>query len=385
MSKIKINILSPGRFHVCDLARELDHNGFDVKFYSFVPTKRAESFGLPRKCCCSLLYPLAPFLALEKVLFKGQRWASQLRIKVQDLLAGLVMRKCDVCISMSGDFLFAPRMAKRKGATIIIERGSKHILEQRRILESIPSLRGKKPVPDMNVKRELACYELADYIAIASEHVKRSFLSHNYPEQKLFVNPYGVDLSDFYPANQEKEKKYDVIMVGRWCYRKGCDLIVEAIRKVGVKFLHVGSIGDMPFPSGTNFTHVNAVNQKELINYYHQAKVFLFPSREDGFGMVLSQAVACNLPVVGSLDCGAPDLKEMVALPDYITLIDDYTPEAVTEALRKSLVNYEQLKNFVYVGSAIEELTWKSYGNRYANFLNTIDLPVGGGKNTNSL
>lgn len=40
---MKINILSPGRFHVLDLARELDKNGFDVKFYSFVPTKRAVS------------------------------------------------------------------------------------------------------------------------------------------------------------------------------------------------------------------------------------------------------------------------------------------------------------------------------------------------------
>ena len=31
---MRINILSPGRFHVCDLARELARNGHDVKFYS---------------------------------------------------------------------------------------------------------------------------------------------------------------------------------------------------------------------------------------------------------------------------------------------------------------------------------------------------------------
>ena len=47
MNMIKINIFSPGRFHVCDLARELDKNGFDVKFYSFVSAKRAEKIGLP--------------------------------------------------------------------------------------------------------------------------------------------------------------------------------------------------------------------------------------------------------------------------------------------------------------------------------------------------
>jgi hypothetical protein len=37
---MKINILSPGRFHVCDLARELARNGYDVKFYSFKLFKR---------------------------------------------------------------------------------------------------------------------------------------------------------------------------------------------------------------------------------------------------------------------------------------------------------------------------------------------------------
>ena len=41
----KINILSQGRFHMLDLARELDHTGFDIKFYSFIPTSRCIKFG----------------------------------------------------------------------------------------------------------------------------------------------------------------------------------------------------------------------------------------------------------------------------------------------------------------------------------------------------
>lgn len=90
-------------------------------------------------------------------------------------------------------------------------------------------------------------------------------------------------------------------MVGGWSYRKGCDLIIEAMKQMKLKFLHVGSIVDIPFPTNIpHFTHIDAVDQSKLINYYHQAKIFLFPSREDGFGMVLSQAMACNLPIVGS-------------------------------------------------------------------------------------
>ena len=371
MKKSKINILSSGRFHVCDLARELDKNGFDVKFYSFVPTKRAKKFGLPKHCCASILFFMAPFLLLEKVLFPQTKWIKRMRILIQDFISGLYMRRCDILIAMSGDFLYAVKRAKRQGALIILERGSKHILEQRRILEGLPSLRGKKPVPDMNVKRELAGYKLADYIAIATQHVQRSFEKHKYPVNKLFVNPYGVDLTMFKPLPDAK-KEFDILMVGGWSYQKGCDLIVEAISKTNYSFLHVGGIVDLPFPKLNKFVHVDSVDQSQLAKYYNMAKIFIFPSRQDGFGMVLSQAVACNLPIAGSKDSGAPDLKEMVEISQCIIIIDDYTPNAIQQAIEQALKKYQQLQGRIYAGKAIENLTWEAYGKRYANFLHKI-------------
>ena len=166
-------------------------------------------------------------------------------------------------------------------------------------------------------------------------------------------------------------------MVGGWSYRKGCDLIVDAIKTMNLRFLHVGSLVDLPFPQGDpRFTHVDAVEQSRLEEYYAQSKVFVFPSREDGFGMVLSQAVACNLPIAGSKDCGASDLQGMVELPEYIKLIDDYTPESVAKALKEILKAYEQMDGKVYAGEAISRLTWESYGKRYAAFLDNMGEAV---------
>lgn len=369
--KTKINILSPGRFHVCDLARELDKNRFDVKFYSFVPINRSEKFGLPKRCCTSLIYILSPFLFLEKILFKQKQWSRQLRINAQDIITGVIMRKCDIVIAMSGDFVYSLQKAKRQGGIVILERGSKHILEQRRILESIPSLKGKKPIPNTNVKRELKGYAIADYIAIATQHVKDSFLLHHYPENKIFVNPYGVDLSMFKPL-PNTPKKYDVIMVGGWSYQKGCDLIINAIRKTNYSFIHVGAINDLGFPNEKNFTQIDPVDQSKLIQYYNQAKVFILPSRQEGLAMVQAQAIACNLPMIGSPDSGAVDLKQMVEYPEYITIIEDYTVDAVVSALHTAMKNYERLKGKNYAGDAIKNLTWEAYGKRYAEFLHKI-------------
>lgn len=362
---IRVNVLSQGRFHMLDLARELDKNGFDVKFYSFVPNSIIIKFGLRKECSVSLFNVILPFILLEKFI-PSLYWV---KIKVQDYIMGLFMRKCDVCISLTG-FTYAPLKAQCRGAKIIMERGSKHILEQKKILERNPHV-GACVIPKRNIIYNQKAYKFADFISVASKHVMESFIKHNIPENKLFVNPYGVDLSDFYPM-PAVEKRYDVIMVGGWSYRKGCDLITEAIEKTKYSFLHVGGKVDMNFPCHERFTHIDAVDQKQLVNYYNQAKIFLFPSREDGFGMVLSQAVACNLPIAGSVDCGAPDLKEMVAMLEYITIIKDYTVESVIDAIEEALANYENQNGVVYAGDAIKNLTWETYGKRYAEFLHKI-------------
>lgn len=366
---LKINIVSPGRFHVCDLARELNKNGWDVRFYSFVPTHRTKKFGLPAKCNKTVLPFVLPFLFLQKYIKK--EWARQLRIYMQDVITGIYMRRCDVLIAMSGDFVHTVENAKKHGTTIILERGSKHILEQKRVLESIPSLKGSKPVPDANVRRELQDYKNADYIAVASKHVYESFVKQCFDTSKLFVNPYGVDLSMFHPMDNVK-KEYDVIMVGGWSYRKGCDLIEAAVRNTNYRFLHVGGIVDLPFPKGEQFTHIPPVDQKELVKYYNKAKVFLLPSREEGLAMVQAQAIACNLPLVGSKDSGAEDLQAMVQQPQFITIIKDYSADAVMEAVDEALEKYKLLGNEPYVGDAVANLTWTSYGKRYSDFLHKI-------------
>lgn len=365
-----VNILSPGRFHVCDLSRELNKHGFDVKFYSFVSRQRLESFGLTRDCSVSLFWALAPFVYLERNTNIGKEAWGNLRRWLQDLLTSFIMRKADVTIAMSGEFNRSMKKAKRDGSIIICERGSKHIIDQKLILESNPFVR-KSQITESNIKRELMSYELADYIAVGAKHVESSFLKRRFPLEKLFLNPYGVDLKDFHPM-ENVLKEFDFIMVGTWSYQKGCDLIADAIRKTNYTFLHVGAIGDLPFPSDPQFQHIPPVDQKELYKYYSKAKVFVLPSRQDGLAMVLVQAVACHLPIIASPDGGACDLKEKVVNPNCISIIDAFSAEALLIKMEEMLAFYDRLPNKDYAGDALIELSWEAYGNRYAEFLHKI-------------
>jgi glycosyltransferase involved in cell wall biosynthesis len=163
-------------------------------------------------------------------------------------------------------------------------------------------------------------------------------------------------------------------MVGGWSYRKGCDLIIEACKNFKVRFLHVGGIVDMEFPPDKNFTHIDSVDEMWLVQYYNQAKVFVLPSQEDGFGMVLSQALACGLPIVCSKNTGGRDLRNFLDDKKWIIEMQETTVECLVECIREALAladtQFEGKRD--YAGDAIKHLTWEAYGKRYSNFLHHI-------------
>lgn len=362
---MRINILTSGRFHVLDLAIELEKLGHDVKFYSYVPASRTIQFGLSKKASKSLLLVMIPFLAVQKLLPKSI-FVENLKINFQDWFTSLYMKKCDVLIAMSGLYVSSLKKARANNSVIIIERGSKHILEQREILESISSLRGTKPVPDDHVTRELKSYELADFISLPSLHTKDSFIKHGFSKVKLFVNPYGVNL-DMFKSKTEIQKSFDVIFVGNWSFQKGCDLLSQACIELNLKVLHVGAILDFPFPVHKNFIHIDTVDQKKLQNFYNQAKVFVLASRQDGFGMVLCQAIACKLPIVATSNTGGLDISLMdSSFKPWVFIPEDETVEKLKEQIILALKFAELKKDLV---PNLTFLTWSGYGIRYNDFL----------------
>ena len=76
--RIRIAIATAGRFHVLDLARELNALGYAVDFYSYVPKSRAVRFGLPSACHRSLV-----LLALP-----AWRWSGSLRHSLDPFVTG---------------------------------------------------------------------------------------------------------------------------------------------------------------------------------------------------------------------------------------------------------------------------------------------------------
>lgn len=369
---MKINIASTNRFHLLDLARELEHQGHEVCFYSYVPTKRCISFGLKSESCKSLLLIAAPFLLLFKIFPKFQ-FIIPLRNYFLDLWVAYFMKPCDVFIGLGIVYNKAFDQAKNKfGAITILEWGSKHILSQQKIMMEINAQ------VNLNCLNKIALetYEKSDYIAIASEHVRDSFIQNGVPENKLLINPYGVDLAMFKPTKLVSEDSYDLIMVGGWSLRKGCDKLIKVCEMYGYSLLHVGSIVDLNFPDKKNFFHVNSVDQKELINYYSKAKVFILLSREEGLAMVQIQAIACGLPIVCSKDTGGRDIKKYINNPEWILEVEsNESLVSINAQIMNALTlatSQTGVRNSIDYESLKRSVSWRAYGKRYDNNLKTI-------------
>jgi starch synthase len=360
---MKITIAASHRFHLLDLARELSSLGHEVRFYSYVPTKRAMKFGLKKENSFSLYWMMLPFLALYKIS-KGSNWSVKLKNQALDFLVSKLMKPCDVYIALGTIYKNSLLVAKHKHKAItILEWGSKHIIEEEM---SIATASHAKKQDAYFIQRSLDGYELADYIAIPSEHVEQSFLKQGIHKNKLLVNPYGVDLSMFKPTTLNQDNHYDVIMVGTWSFRKGCDFIINALSGTDISFLHVGSIGDLAFPEFENFTHIDAVDQSQLIHHYAKAKVFLLPSRTEGLAMVQAQAIACGLPIVCSENTGGRDLRNLISDKKWIIELEDMSKETIVKTIQrcmKLVISDNNQRN--YVGQDIEKLSWRAYGKRY--------------------
>lgn len=365
---MRINIVASGRFHVLDLARELAALGHGVRFYSYVPRRRAKQFGLPARFHRGLLPFVFPLVALAKRGPKAWRGiADKWLLWGIDHLVARIMEPCDVFIGMSGLCVVSAQAARRRfGAKIFLERGSRHILSQKDILEAILGTQHPAVSTD-DVRRELQGYELADVIVIPSHHVEQSFLERGTPSGKLFRNPYGVDLTMFPPTHKPANSVPAVLMVGIWSLQKGCDVLWEACRTANSwRLLHVGSLGDAPLPRSPLFAHRDPVRQWQLVEQFRQADVFVLASRQEGLGLVQAQALACGLPLVCTDRTGGEDLQEMLADPAWVTVVPHDDAAALRQGIERALaLANKQVGVRDILGQARERLSWKAYGARY--------------------
>ena len=104
-----------------------------------------------------------------------------------------------------------------------------------------------------------------------------------------------------------------------------------------------------------NVQLVGFKQKEEIFEYYKAADLFVLPTREDIWGLVVNEAMAMGLPVVSTDMCVAATELIEDGVNGYIVPVND--SKELTEAMKKMLradskaigrINLQKISNYTY-------------------------------------
>lgn len=308
--------------HVFELAKALHRLGPLAKLLCGYPYWKLKEMELPSETVRSRPEPVLAWMAFKRVVRSqpASLWSEPWPKIAYDEWASRVIPVCDVFLATSSTGLKSGRRARDRGALWVCDRPCSHILTQDELLSEEYQRHGLRwpGIHPIVINRELAEYEEADAVLVASQFAQRSFLDRGFPAEKLWVVPYGVDLGHFHPAGGPDPDGFTVLYVGQRTLRKGIGYLLAAFDEVRHERKLLRMVGtDAPDTKAAmggsarpGVEVLPPVPQAELKGLMSAADVLVLPSVEDGYGMVVDQAMACGCPCVVSRNAGAVDVVQ---------------------------------------------------------------------------
>lgn len=152
----------------------------------------------------------------------------------------------------------------------------------------------------------------------ASRGGKRLYESYGVPQSHCFQACLCVENAVYFPLREQEVRPFDFIFCGRIEAVKNplfaLDVALRVARKLGRKisilFVGAGTLLDevrmsaLAYPELLAATFNGFAFQEELPSLYRSARLFLFPTLWDPWGVVANEACASGLPVLVSPDAG---------------------------------------------------------------------------------
>lgn len=325
---MRIAIVAHGRFSAFDLARALLQRGHRVHVFTNYPARTVETFGIPRTGVTTFLahgilsraawklrgrFPsLYPEAALHQLF---GTWAAN----------ALRRERWDVVHPFSG--IAQELLERRHAATFyLLHRGSSHIRAQAALLrqEELRTGAAQDKPSEWMIQREEREYALADQILTISTFARGTFLDCGIAAARLACVPLAANPIEFRPDRAALEARLarirngeplQVLFVGALSYRKGMFDLAAVARALPPERFVICCVGPrMPETDalmrslGDRIEWVPKVPHSKLRAQYDKGDLYILPTIEDGFAVTLAEARANALPILSTLNSGAPDL-----------------------------------------------------------------------------
>ncbi len=191
-----------------------------------------------------------------------------------------------------------------------------HVIHDQ-VLEPFKSI-GQKAFHRLVYRYEVRSLEMADVVTCVSQYTKRMLKrTFGYSDGEVIYN--GVDPDIFRPLEIDRHtlcRRFGLtgdekilLFVGNPSRRKGADLLPEIMDRLDDSYILLMTAGlrDTTF-GGRQIRCAGKVSQEELVLLYNLCDTLLFPSRLEGFGLTVAEAMACGKPVIATNGSSLPEL-----------------------------------------------------------------------------
>jgi glycosyltransferase involved in cell wall biosynthesis len=150
------------------------------------------------------------------------------------------------------------------------------------------------------------------------------YVKAGYPSEKVFPYAYVVEAPTYFPPPATNDAVVRIAFVGALIKRKGVDLLIRALARLQEFPWHLDIVGNGPEFNALRRLAVHA-DIAERVQFHGtlpmsqvNARIAIcdllaLPSRYDGWGAVVNEALMLGVPVICSDKCGAADLLRTTA------------------------------------------------------------------------
>ena len=196
------------------------------------------------------------------------------------------------------------------------------------------------------------CKEASLILAISNYTAQALRKEYPFCEDKIEVIPVPINTDIFRPSTSRIKNERFLLCVARLDdLRKNISLLLRAFHEVkksikDVKLLLIGSCrkrqrvfkllcSKLGIERSVRF--LGHVKLDDLISYYQRAEVFVLPSKQEGLGIVVLEAMACGTPVI-STKCGGPEEIIIDGVNGYL-VPNNNDPQVLSEKIIELLEN----------------------------------------------
>lgn len=199
-------------------------------------------------------------------------------------------------------------------------------------------------------------YNKCDLVTVPSKSIRNELRKYGVTAP-IRVLSNGIDISIYSPKkNYHMGKIFKILHVGRISFEKNTDVLIRSLNLLSMerKNVFLTIVGEGPaLQSLKNLAHSlgleNKINftgcifGKKLVRMYQKSDVFVTASTMETQGLVVLEAMACGLPVIGVKKYAIPDLVKH-SINGYIA--KPFNEDEIKEYLIRLVNNPTLIKKF---------------------------------------